>query len=166
MKLLDRIRNSFHRAVTIKPWLQGVNAHLLKEEVLLAYARFGTISRPTRCDCGALVRYIADHSARQWKCPLCGCALPYVFWKLRSDLTKVPECAEDFIIALGDHPCGDCGESLDRGLCRCKRVKLHAINEEITRLYQSDMSYETRRDKIVELTAEANEIQGKKVAHA
>lgn len=63
------------------------------------------LSRPSRCQCGAVVRFIGDcgngnHDG--WLCPHCGAEYPYVFWKLPREQGPVRLTGHELIVRVAE----------------------------------------------------------------
>lgn len=159
MRLLEAIKARYED-FQLSDLLQGKHARFAQRHVLLAAVKYQQVSLPSRCDCGALVRHVANHGEKQWQCPLCGCAFPYVFWKFRTD-TRVSEfeSCDDLIVDLAHDACESCGETKSHGLCRCGRKRKEEINEQIKDLYASGKPYAVRRFHILRLTEELNALE-------
>lgn len=98
----------------------------IRPSVLELACNSALFSEPLRCNyggCGAVVRFVGDRNTRgAWHCPVCGCARPYVFWKINSDHNfhfhaKDPQ----LVVELASDSCDECGEA--NPPCRCDRMR-------------------------------------------
>jgi hypothetical protein len=139
-------------------------SELIRTHVREASDKHKQCSMPQKCLCGAVVRLVANHDERQWQCPLCGCAYPYVFWKVGTDnrLRGIILTDEQLILKLADDACEQCGESKSKAPCFCQRKRAHEISSLIGELYKSLDSrigtYQATRERIKELNAELEQI--------
>lgn len=70
-----------------------------------------TVSIPYRDACGAYVRYVGEAGRNgSWRCPVCGCAYPYVFWDMRSAGSARTWLPGEIVLGLDEDACPRCGE--------------------------------------------------------
>ena len=100
------------------------------------------VGLPVRChECQATVRMLGEVKIHgSYVCPLCGCRLPYAFWKVACEkqadpaggtrsVNRTPELQE-LILELARQACQDCGEG---GVppCRCGRIAAAAAQAKL-----------------------------------
>lgn len=89
-----------------------------------------SVGLPSRCDfdgCGAIRRLVGEQKVGgSWRCPLCGIALPYAFWKVHTEPGVRIVKPEELILQLADGACQVCGELPE---CRCDRMLMGGVKD-------------------------------------